>query len=130
LPHDIDDSTARQRAKRDTAVRSWWRALSVSLLGVLSGDLALYWVGCHWGEHVLNWRVVRLVLLPARELWLKAAYRRHALKTVVTARHVMGLRAAVMKQPTTSDNGYRCSLVVEDNTQEGAEHPVAVSVLA
>src|SRR4029077_16341340 len=28
------------------------------------------------------------------EQWLKAAYRRHALKTVVTARHVMGLRAA------------------------------------
>ena len=47
-----------------------------------------------WGDQVLNWRMVRLVLSPARELWLKAAYRRHAVKTVVTARHVMGLRAA------------------------------------
>jgi membrane protein DedA with SNARE-associated domain len=56
--------------------------------------MVLYWVGRHWGEQVLNWRVVRLVLSPARELWLKAAYQRHALKTVVTARHVMGLRAA------------------------------------
>ena len=56
--------------------------------------MVLYWVGRHWGEQVLNWRVVRLVLSPAREQWLKAAYRRHALKTVVTARHVMGLRAA------------------------------------
>ena len=46
------------------------------------------------GEQVLNWRLVRLVLSPAREQWLKAAYRRHALKTVVTARHVTGLRAA------------------------------------
>ena len=54
----------------------------------------LYWVGRHWGEQVLNWRLARLVLSPAREQWLKAAYRRHALKTVVTARHVMGLRAA------------------------------------
>ena len=35
-----------------------------------------------------------MVLSPAREQWLKGAYRRHALKTVVTARHVMGLRAA------------------------------------
>ena len=42
----------------------------------------------------VRWRLVRLVLSPAREQWLKAAYRRHALKTVVTARHVMGLRAA------------------------------------
>jgi membrane protein DedA with SNARE-associated domain len=66
----------------------WWLALPVCLLGVLSGDVVLYWVGRHWGEQVLNWRMVRLVLSPAREQWLKAAYRRHALKTVVTARHV------------------------------------------
>jgi len=72
----------------------WWLALPVCLLGVLSGDLVLNWAGWHWGERVLNWRVVRLVLTPDREQWLKAAYRRHALKTVVTARHVMGLRAA------------------------------------
>jgi len=72
----------------------WWLALPLCMLGVLSGDLVLYWVGRHWGEQVLNWRVVRLVLSPAREQWLKAAYRRHTLKTVVTARHVMGLRAA------------------------------------
>jgi glycerol-3-phosphate O-acyltransferase / dihydroxyacetone phosphate acyltransferase len=72
----------------------WWLALPICLLGVLSGDVVLYWVGRHWGERVLDWRLVRLVLSPAREQWLKAAYRRHALKTVVTARHVMGLRAA------------------------------------
>jgi membrane protein DedA with SNARE-associated domain len=72
----------------------WWLALPTCVLGVLSGDMVLYWVGRYWGEQVLNWRLVRLVLTPAREEWLKAAYRRHALKTVVTARHVMGLRAA------------------------------------
>ena len=75
-------------------IARWWIAVPVCLLGVLSGDMVLYWVGRHWGELVLNWRLVRLVLSPAREQWLKAAYRRHALKTVVTARHVMGLRAA------------------------------------
>jgi membrane protein DedA with SNARE-associated domain len=72
----------------------WWLALPVCLVGVLSGDMVLYWVGRHWGANVLNWRVVRLVLTRKREQWLKAAYRRHALKTIVTARHVMGLRAA------------------------------------
>ena len=72
----------------------WWLALPVCLLGVLSGDMVLYWIGRHWGEQVLGWRPVRLVLSPAREQWLKAAYRRHALKTIVTARHVIGLRAA------------------------------------
>jgi membrane protein DedA with SNARE-associated domain len=72
----------------------WWLAVPVCLLGVLSGDMVLYWVGRHWGEEILDWRVVRLVLSPAREQLLKVAYRRHALKTIVTARHVMGLRAA------------------------------------
>ena len=72
----------------------WWLALPVCLVGVLSGDMVLYWVGRHWGEDVLNWRAVRLVLTLKREQWLQAAYRRHALKTIVTARHVMGLRAA------------------------------------
>ena len=72
----------------------WWIALPVCLLGVLSGDVVLYWVGLHWGEQALNCRSARLVLTPAREQWLKAAYRRHVLKTVVTARHVTGLRAA------------------------------------
>ncbi len=72
----------------------WWYAVPLCLLGVLSGDMVLYWVGRYWGAQVLQWRVVRLVLSPVREQWLKAAYRRHALKTVVTARHVMGLRAA------------------------------------
>jgi membrane protein DedA with SNARE-associated domain len=72
----------------------WWLALPVCLVGVLSGDLVLYWVGRHWGAEILNWRGVRWVLTPTREQWLTAAYRRHALKTVVTARHVMGLRAA------------------------------------
>ena len=72
----------------------WWLALPVCLLGVLSGDMVLYWVGRHWGEKVLNWRSVRLVLTLKREQWRNAAYRRHALKTSVAARHVMGLRAA------------------------------------
>jgi membrane protein DedA with SNARE-associated domain len=72
----------------------WWLALPVCLLGVVSGDVILYWVGHHWGERILAWRPVRLVLTPEREERLKAAYRRHAIKTVLTARHVIGLRAA------------------------------------
>jgi membrane protein DedA with SNARE-associated domain len=72
----------------------WWLALPVCVAGVLSGDLVLYWTGWHWGERALNWRVVRWVLTPQREVWLKDAYCRYAVKTIVTVRHVMGLRAA------------------------------------
>ena len=72
----------------------WWIALPVCFVGVLSGDVVLYFAGRHWGERLLNWRIVRLVLTPEREQQIKTAYRRHAIKTVLTARHIMGLRAA------------------------------------
>jgi membrane protein DedA with SNARE-associated domain len=72
----------------------WWIALPVCLAGVLSGDIVLYWVGHHWGEHILDWRITRRILTREREESLKAAYRRHGVKIVFTARHVMGLRAA------------------------------------
>src|SRR5437867_7451872 len=47
-------------------VLRWWIALPVCFVGVLSGDIALYWVGHHWGERVLGWRPVRWVLSPAQ----------------------------------------------------------------
>ena len=72
----------------------WWLALPVCVLGVLAGDMVLYWAGRRWGERLLGWRVVRHVLTRSRANWLQAAYREHAMKTVAMARHVTGLRAA------------------------------------
>lgn len=72
----------------------WAIALPVCFAGVLSGDVVLYWAGHHWGERILDWRVVRLVLSREREHALLAAYRRHGVKIVFTARHLVGLRAA------------------------------------
>lgn len=72
----------------------WWIALPVCIAGVLAGDTVLYWIGHHWGERVTSWRLVRRVLTIDREERFKAAYRRHAIKTVFAARHVMGVRAA------------------------------------
>jgi membrane protein DedA with SNARE-associated domain len=72
----------------------WWIALPLCLVAILGGDAALYWIGHHWGEHILDWRVVRYVLTPAREERFKASYRRHGVKIVFAARHVAGVRAA------------------------------------
>lgn len=72
----------------------WWIALPVCIAGVLSGDIALYWIGHHRGERILEWRMVRYVLTREREERLLSSYRRHGVKIVFTARHVMGLRAA------------------------------------
>ena len=73
---------------REGLVR-WWLALPVCLIGVLTGDASIYWIGWHWGERVLEWRPVRYMLSREREEALKAAYRRHGVKIVFTARHLM-----------------------------------------
>ena len=78
---------------REGLVR-WWLALPVCLVGVLTGDASIYWIGRHWGERVLELAPVRYMLSREREEALKAAYRRHGVKIVFTARHLMGFRAA------------------------------------
>src|ERR1051326_5685313 len=95
IPEEIPIIAAAVFSHED--VVRWWLALPICLLGVLSGDMVLYWIGRHWGEQVLNWRLARLVLSPAREEWLKAAYRRDALKTIVTRRHVLGPAAPPLR---------------------------------
>jgi membrane protein DedA with SNARE-associated domain len=72
----------------------WWIALPLCLVAILGGDTVLYWIGHHWGERILEWRVVRHVLSREREERFKGAYRRHGVKIVFGARHVAGLRAA------------------------------------
>lgn len=92
IPEELPVLTAGVLAHE--GIVRWWLALPVCFAGVLSGDVVLYWVGHHWGERVLDWRIVRRVLSREREEWLKAGYRRHGVKIVFTARHIMGVRAA------------------------------------
>ena len=72
----------------------WWLALLVCFAGVMSGDIVLYWIGHHWGEHIMEWRLTRFVLTREREKVLIEKYHRHGIKIVFTARFVAGFRAA------------------------------------
>lgn len=92
VPEEVPILAAGVLAQKE--VVHWWLALPLCIAGVLSGDIVLYWVGHHWGERILEWRVVRMVLSRSREEALKASYRRHGVKIVFTARHVIGFRAA------------------------------------
>jgi membrane protein DedA with SNARE-associated domain len=92
IPEELPVLAAGALARE--AVVRWWIALPLCIVGVLAGDVALYWAGHHWGERLLRWRIVRLVLTEARERRLLAAYRCHGAKIVVVARHVVGLRPA------------------------------------
>jgi membrane protein DedA with SNARE-associated domain len=72
----------------------WWLGLLVCFAGVMSGDIVLYWIGHHWGEQIMEWRITRFVLTPQREKVLIEKYHRHGIKIVFTARFVAGFRAA------------------------------------
>jgi membrane protein DedA with SNARE-associated domain len=92
IPEEAPILAAGILASQD--VIRWWLGLAVCFVGVLSGDIVLYWLGHHWGEHILDWRVTRFVLTPEREKTVKEAYHRHGVKIVFTARFVAGFRAA------------------------------------
>ena len=72
----------------------WWLALIVCFVGVMAGDIVLYWVGHHWGEHIMDWRITRWVLTPEREKQMIRLYHRHGIKIIFSARFVAGFRAA------------------------------------
>ena len=92
LPEELPVLAAGALA-REGVIR-WWMALGLCIVGAVVGDVVLYSAGHHWGDRLLRWRLVRGVLTESREQRLAAAYRRHGVKIVLVARHVMGLRAA------------------------------------
>lgn len=92
IPEELPIAAAAVLASQ--GIVRWWIALPVCVVAVVAGDVVLYWVGHHWGERILEWRLVRRILSKSREARLLESYRRHGVKIVFTARHIMGLRAA------------------------------------
>jgi membrane protein DedA with SNARE-associated domain len=92
IPEELPIAAAAALAAQ--GIVKWWIALPVCFVAVVAGDVVLYWVGHHWGERILEWRLVRRVLTKSRETRLLDGYRRHGVKIVFTARYIMGLRAA------------------------------------
>jgi membrane protein DedA with SNARE-associated domain len=92
IPEELPIAAAAALASQ--GIVRWWIALPVCIVAVVAGDVVLYWVGHHWGERILEWRLVRRILTKRRETKLLDGYRRHGVKIVFTARHIMGLRAA------------------------------------
>lgn len=73
----------------------WWSiALPVCIVASLSGDVAVYCAGRHFGESVHRWRFVRRVLSAEREAQLLGACRRNGFIFLFLTRHVPGVRTA------------------------------------
>ncbi len=81
-------------------------ALLACLIGVLAGDLVVYFLGYFYGEKVLSLRLTRRFLTRAREAQIKGYFHRHGFKILVSGRFVPGFRSAayltagILKLPT------------------------------
>jgi len=81
-------------------------ALASCLIGVLLGDLVVYFLGFFYGEKVLSLRLTRRLLTRQREAQIKGYFHRHGFKILVSGRFVPGFRTAayltagILKLPT------------------------------
>jgi membrane protein DedA with SNARE-associated domain len=92
IPEEVPIVTAGILSHQGTM--RWWLALATCVIGVLSGDVVLYWAGRHWGDRVLEQPFVGRLLDRRRLEQIEAGYRRRGALIVFLARNVMGLRAA------------------------------------
>ena len=81
-------------------------ALASCLIGVLLGDLVVYFLGFFYGEKVLSLPLTRRLLTRQREAQIKGYLHRHGFKILVSGRFVPGFRTAayltagILKLPT------------------------------
>jgi membrane protein DedA with SNARE-associated domain len=81
-------------------------ALASCLLGVLLGDLVVYFLGFVYGEKVIGLPIFRRLITRQREAQIKGYFHRHGFKILVSGRFVPGFRTAayltagILKLPT------------------------------
>jgi membrane protein DedA with SNARE-associated domain len=81
-------------------------ALASCLLGVLIGDLVVYFLGYVYGEKVISLPLFRRLITRQREAQIKGYFHRHGFKILVSGRFVPGFRTAayltagILKLPT------------------------------
>jgi membrane protein DedA with SNARE-associated domain len=92
IPEEVPIFAAGVLASQE--IIRWWIALLVCFAGVMLGDCTLYWIGHHWGEHILEWRITRFVLTTEREKYVIGMFHRHGVKILFSARFVAGFRGA------------------------------------
>ena len=63
-------------------------------MGVLLGDLVVYFLGYFYGEKVLSLPLTRKLLTRQREAQIKGYFHRHGFKILVSGRFVPGFRTA------------------------------------
>ena len=78
-----------------TGAAKLWLMIPVGLVGVLSGDFVLFWLGRRFGHHLVEHRLLRRLVNPSRLLTAEKLFERHGIKIVFIGRFLPGLRPMI-----------------------------------
>jgi membrane protein DedA with SNARE-associated domain len=67
----------------------------VTVIGVMIGDVAMFGLGHHFGEHMLKWRPIALLMPPRRYAKMQDKFERYGNRLMFFARFLPGMRTAV-----------------------------------
>jgi membrane protein DedA with SNARE-associated domain len=67
----------------------------VTVAGVLIGDVGMFALGHHYGEHMLRWRPIALLMPPRRYAKMQEKFERYGNRLMFFARFLPGMRTAV-----------------------------------
>jgi membrane protein DedA with SNARE-associated domain len=93
VPEELIQLTAGFLARR--GVFSFWPAVAVTWTGLVLGDFLLFRLGRSHGPGLLDSPRVARVLTPARRAFIERHFDRHAVLTIMAARHASGFRLPV-----------------------------------
>jgi len=95
IPEDLPLITAGVILRVHPGTASAWGTFVVSLVGIMSGDILLYWLGRRWGRGVFQHRSIRWLITPRRLAAISQRFRRHGIWMCFFGRFVVGVRAAM-----------------------------------
>ncbi len=123
VPEELIQLTAGSLSRR--GVLSLLPTILVTWMGLVAGDYLLFRAGRRIGPRILDSRHVARVLTPARRALVERHFARHALLTIVVARHASGLRLPVFALAGAS--GVRSpTFLVADGISAMASVPLVV----
>jgi membrane protein DedA with SNARE-associated domain len=93
IPEDVPLLVAGVILQTHEGVATWPGAITVSLIGIMVGDLVLYSMGKRWGRDVVRHRWVRTMITAERFDKMAARFHRNGLWMCFCGRFIMGVRA-------------------------------------
>lgn len=95
IPEDVPLIAAGVLLKTHPDVGTWAGTLFIAMLGIMSGDLVLYYAGKKWGSDVVTHRFVRWLITPRRFRKTSASFRRYGMWYCFFGRFIMGVRSVM-----------------------------------